>query len=184
MLPFLLIFPWSLLLLALWKEYKSNEAGGGAHAGYDAHRPSSRGGRARGIYEGRGRRGWFTTADYLQHLNEAIGAARVLDAIKPYALQGDVTSLMNSSGEVLQAIQILGAPIEIAFVQKDLNVLGADPPLRENGVMDRPTVEAIAALQQRFNQPSTGDVSWETAIAIRYSVGCIHSQDRIAATGG
>lgn len=119
-----------------------------------------------------------TAADYLRHLHEATAAARVLDTVKPQALQADITSLMRASDDVSRALAILSAPIAILDAQKDLNVLGASPPLAENGVMTSSTVEAIKGIQAHFNQPVTGRIDASTAVAIRYGVGCIHSQDR------
>jgi len=122
-----------------------------------------------------------TIADYLSHLHEATTAARILDTMKAYALNGDVDTLMQSPPEVAQALEVLSSPLDISFAQKDLNVLGVSPSLVENGVMDSSTAEAIKAIQARFGQPVTGDIDPATAVAIRYSVGCIHAQDRAAA---
>lgn len=120
----------------------------------------------------------LTAADYLKHLNEAAAAARAVDLVKHEALAADVASLMAAPDEVGHAVAVLGAPIEMLFVQKDLNVLGANPPVPENGTVGRDTERAIAAFQARFGQNPTGRLNSETAAALRYSVGCIYSQDR------
>ena len=120
----------------------------------------------------------LTAADYLRHLNEAAAAARAVDFVKNEALRADVAALMAAPDEVGHAVAVLGAPIEMLFVQKDLNVLGADPPLPENGSEGKDTQRAIAAFQARFGQNPTGRLNSETAAALRYSVGCIYSQDR------
>jgi Putative peptidoglycan binding domain len=135
-----------------------------------SHSPHSR--RSRGV---------VTTADYLRHLHEATMAARILDTVKPIALAGDIESLMQSPENVAMALEILSAPLEIAFAQKDLNVLGAAPPLAEDGVLNAATASAISAIQERFGQEVTGDMDPATAATIRYAVGCIHAQDRAMA---
>jgi Putative peptidoglycan binding domain len=119
-----------------------------------------------------------TTADYLQHLHEATVAAQILDLVKPQALGADVARLMQAPPEVVQAFHVLSAPLGVLFAQKDLNVLGATPPLREDGVPSAETRGALRALQARFGQPETGIMDSGTAAAIRYAVGCINAQDR------
>ena len=192
MLPLLLIFPWSLLLLALWKQSKASSdertgydrrSGGYGRQHYEGRHPAHRAGARRDLFDGPVQES-FTTADYLHHLHEATAAARILDTVKPLALQANVTALMHAPSEVLAAIKALGAPMDTIFVQKDLNVLGASPPLTESGTVDKQTTAAVQGFQHQFNLEPTGYVDWETAIALRYSVGCIYSQDRAAANGG
>ena len=119
-----------------------------------------------------------TAAHYLRHLGEACAAARAIDLVKPLALTGDVASLMNAPPEVAHALAVLTAPIEILFAQKDLNVLGAEPPVPEDGRPGPAMARALAELQRRFGQPTTGRLDAGTAAAIRYAAGCIYSQDR------
>jgi hypothetical protein len=126
-------------------------------------------------------KGAFTTADYLRHLHEATYAAKILDTVKPLAMAGDVQSLMQSPESVATALAILSAPLDVIFAQKDLNVLGASPPLAEDGVMTSSTAEAIRGIQARFGQPESGAIDPATAATIRYAVGCIHAQDRAIA---
>lgn len=129
------------------------------------------------------RRASSTAADYLRHLNEACWVSRVLGDVKSAALTADVASLMQSPPEVPRALEILCRPIEASFLQKDLNVLGANPPLPENGRFDRVTTEAVKAFQGKFNLPQTGEADAATAAALRYAVGCIYSQDKVAHGG-
>jgi hypothetical protein len=124
-----------------------------------------------------------TAADYLRHLNEACWASRMLDEVKPAALAADVTTLMQSPPETAQALQILCQPIDATFLQKDLNVLGAEPPLPEDGRPGRATTEAVKALQGRFGMHPTGEVDAQTVAAVRYAVGCIYSQDKVSHGG-
>jgi len=133
------------------------------------------------LHAGPLRRRQRTIADYLHHLHEATMAARILDTVKASAMGGDVGALMQSPPEVAQALAVLSSPLDIGFAQKDLNVLGASPSLVENGVMDTSTAEAVKAIQTRFGQPATGTIDPATAVAIRYSVGCINAQDRASA---
>jgi len=125
-------------------------------------------------------RGVVTTADYLKHLHEATMAARILDTVKAQAIAGDINALMQSPPEVAAALEALCAPIQPVFAQKDLNVLGASPPLSEDGVMSPATAAAIAGIQAHFGQPQTGSLDAATAASIRYAVGCINAQDRAA----
>ena len=119
-----------------------------------------------------------TSAHYLVHLNEAAAAARAVDLIKPAALAADLASLMAAPPEVAHGLVVLTAPIEVLFAQKDLNVLGAEPALTEDGRMSSETQHAIAAFQKRFGQEPSGRLDAQTAAAIRYAVGCIYSQDK------
>lgn len=123
----------------------------------------------------------MTSADYLRHLNDACAGARILDQVKPFALRGDVAALMRSPGNVAQALALMSQPIPTLFIQKDLNVLGADPPLPEDGVAGRATIEAVRNFQARFKLRPAWPVDPETAVAIRYAVGCIYSQDKASA---
>ena len=138
--------------------------------------------RARACLRPRGSAG-STAADYLRHLNEACWVSRALDGVKTAALTADIASLMEAPPEVAQALQILCRPIEASFLQKDLNVLGAAPSLQENGKLDRATVEAVKAFQGKFNLSQTGEVDAATVAALRYAVGCIYSQDKVAHGG-
>jgi hypothetical protein len=124
------------------------------------------------------RAGRLTAAHYLRHLGEACTAARAIDILKPAALAGDVASLMNSPDEVVRALVTLTAPIEVLFAQKDLNILGAEPPVPEDGRMGPETARAIAELQRHFGQPVTGKLDSGAAAALRYGAGCIYSQDQ------
>jgi len=122
-----------------------------------------------------------TSADYLRHLNDACAGARILDQVKPFALRGDVAALMRSPADVARALARMSQPIPTLFVQKDLNVLGAEPPLPEDGVAGRATIEAVKNFQGRFKLSGSWPVGPETAVAIRYAVGCIYSQDKASA---
>lgn len=123
-------------------------------------------------------RGRATAAHYLDHLNEAAAAARAIDLVKPAALAADLPALMAAPPEVAHALAILSSPIEVLYAQRDLNVLGAEPALPEDGRMGPETAHAIATFQQRFGQEASGRLDAQTAAAIRYAVGCIYSQDR------
>ena len=124
-----------------------------------------------------------TASDYLRHLNECCWAARVLDGVKPYALLADVPTLMSAPDEVSHAIAVLCQPMETLFLQRDLNVLGSEPPVPEDGRMGRETEEALRALQGALGQHPSGALDQTSAAAVRYAVGCVYSQDK-AAHGG
>jgi peptidoglycan hydrolase-like protein with peptidoglycan-binding domain len=122
--------------------------------------------------------GQGNAAAYVAHLNEAAKAAALLDLVKPLALSADIDGLMSAPEEISWALHALGAPMDVLTVQRDLNLLGASPPLSETGRINQETSRAIAALQDKFGQPVTGRVNPGTAVAIRYAVGCVYSQDR------
>lgn len=124
-----------------------------------------------------------TAADYLRHLNEACWVSRALDNVKSEALAADIAGLMQSPPEVARALSLLCQPIEASFLQKDLNVLGSNPPLLENGKFDRATSDAVRAFQGQFKISQTGEVDAATVAALRYAVGCIYSQDKVSHGG-
>ena len=201
MLPLLLLIPGGWLLWTLSQRYAERRAAR-ERAGYGYDHDGSRGEERRmylppsplfrrnhrpppalavPLLASASSRAVVTTADYLKHLYEATMAARILDTVKPQALAGDVQGLMQSPPEVAQALELLCAPLHTVFAQKDLNVLGASPPLAEDGVMSPATAAAISGIQARFGQPVTGALDAVTAASIRYAVGCINAQDRAAA---
>jgi peptidoglycan hydrolase-like protein with peptidoglycan-binding domain len=115
----------------------------------------------------------------LRQLHEATRLAQILDTVKGAALSGDISSLVNSSSEVSAALDALAAPMDVIIAQKHLNALGATPQLEEGGLLDEETLSAIRAFQESFGGglPLSGELDGPTAVAIRYSVGCIHAQD-------
>lgn len=120
----------------------------------------------------------LTAADYLRHLDEASLAARLLDTVKSVAIIADIASLMQAPPEVAEAIAVLTSPIEVLFAQRDMNILGAEPPVPEDGHMGPETRKAIANLQERFGQEPSGRLDAQAAAALRYATGCIYSQDK------
>ncbi len=124
-----------------------------------------------------------TVAQYLEHLHECMMAAAALNTVRPAAINADMNALMNASEDAVQALAILSRPMDTLTIQRDLNVLGASPPLPETGVRDAQTIEAIKGLQQSFKQQPTGSVDPATAVAIRYSVGVVHGQNQMGHTG-
>ena len=109
----------------------------------------------------------LTTADYLQHLHEATVAAQILDLVKPQALAADIATLMQAPPEVVEAFHVLSAPLDVIFAQKDLNVLGARPPLREDGV---PSRTRHARLSKQFKRASVSRrrATWTAARQPRF----------------
>jgi hypothetical protein len=168
MLPLLLLIPGGILLWVFAERHAERRLRGRDHAGY---LPRSRTRSHRDI-----RPEHVTASDYLRHLHEATMAARVLDTVKPAALAGDVRALTSAPDDVRIALEILSSYLPVLFAQKDLNVLGASPPLPEDGVIGPATAAAISAIQTRFGETATGDLDDATAVAIRYSVGCINAQ--------
>lgn len=124
-----------------------------------------------------------TVTQYLEHLHECMLAAAALNTVRPAAINADMNALMGASDEAVQALAILSRPLDTLTIQRDLNVLGANPPLPETGVRDAQTIEAIKGLQQSFKQHPTGNVDPATAVAIRYSVGVVHGQNQMGQAG-
>jgi hypothetical protein len=168
MLPFLLLIPGAYLLWKYAHRYAEYQFRG--HVGHTPRHNALRGRLSPRSKE------VFTASDYLRHLHEATMAARVLDMIKPAALAGDVRSITSAPDEVAAALNVLSAPLPVMFAQKDLNVIGAMPPLPEDGVLGTETAEAIKSIQSRFGEAATGALDEATAVVIRYSVGCINAQ--------
>jgi hypothetical protein len=118
----------------------------------------------------------LSSADHLEHLHECLRIADSLEHCKPYALAGDVDAVAHTCPrEVLEA---LCRPIDMVLLQKDLNVLGSEPPVPEDGRRGRDTVDAIRAFQASCGLPATGEVDLETVAAVRYATGCIYGQMR------
>lgn len=124
-----------------------------------------------------------SVASYLDHLELLAHAAAHLDSVKPVALRGDVSALMESGPEIAQALEILARPVDALTFQRDLNVLGAEPALRETGRIDESTRAAVRCVQQAFGQVPTGKIDSDARIAIAYSVGCLQAQ-RCGVGGG
>lgn len=119
--------------------------------------------------------------NYDQHLATAMMAAQHLDTLKPLAQAGDVSGLMNAGSA--STLDTLSENMDTLTIQKDLNLLGASPPLVEDGVRGDVTITAIQDFQRNFNLPATGAVDGPTAVALRYSVGIIASQNAQAQVG-
>lgn len=125
----------------------------------------------------------LTAASYLKHLGKVARAAAVLEQSKRAALAGDADALMSMPG-LFEAMHDLAEPFDVLTLQRDLNVLGAVPPLNENGILDGPTKLAVASFQKRFGLHADGDVNSDLRFALTYSVGRIYAQDLAPLCGG
>jgi len=192
MLPLLILIPVGLLLWKLGKESGRHET---VH--YDVHHAVEAALARRGHAQPQtvsqtlhpmlppapARPESNTVAEYLAHLHECMMAAAALNTVRPAAINADMNALTNAPEEAVHALAILSRPMDTLTVQRDLNVLGANPPLPETGVRDAQTIEAIRGLQESFKQQPTGVVDPATAVAIRYSVGVVHGQNQSGAMG-
>jgi hypothetical protein len=188
MLPLLIVIPGVFILWHLAKKAGAREASGGSPHLLDA------------VEDALGRRGHAaprpisphlppgshmapppaqSVSEYLQHLQECTMAAAALNTVRPAAINADFQALERAPDEAVHALAFLSQPMDLLTVQRDLNVLGANPPLHESGHADEQTIEAIKGLQERFKQTPTGIVDPGTAVAIRYSVGVIHGQNQM-----
>lgn len=96
--------------------------------------------------------------NYVQHLQNAAAAVAVIEA-------GAETH--EESEKVNEAYANLSLPIDVLTAQKDLNVLGAQPPLVEDGVMGPKTHDAIDSFQKAMLLPTTGIMDAQTSNALR-----------------
>ncbi len=176
----LLVVPWSIIFYALAKKYSAKK------------RAEQEEAIARAVADAFGRYerqfGAVHPAAlqspqgaYAHHLEECAQAAAMLNLVRPAAIAADISALMSAPDEAVQALSVLAQPIDVLTVQKDLNVLGAQPKIAETGQLDRKTREAIRAFQAEFRQPETGTVDPGTAIALRYATGVVHFQNQMGA---
>lgn len=97
--------------------------------------------------------------NYVQHLKNATSAVAVIE-------NGAETP--EESVAVNEAFANLSIPMDILTAQKDLNVLGAQPPLVEDGVMGPKTHDAIDSFQRAMLiDPPTGVMDAQTSNALR-----------------
>ncbi len=111
--------------------------------------------------------------NYVQHLKNAAAAVETIEA-------GAETT--EESQHVNEAYANLSIPIDTLTAQKDLNVLGANPPLVEDGVMGPKTRDAIDSFQRAsLITPLTGVMDGPTSNALRRAVVAAMTPDSSAA---
>lgn len=97
--------------------------------------------------------------NYVMHLKNAAQAVATIE-------NGAETH--EESLAVNQAHADLSIPMDVLTAQKDLNVLGAQPPLVEDGVMGPKTRDAIDSFQRAMLiDPPTGVMDAQTSNALR-----------------
>lgn len=106
-------------------------------------------------------------AGYLDHLTNAAKAMQTID-------EGAQTP--EEAHAVDQAWADLSRPIDVLTAQKDLNVLGAEPPLVEDGVQGPKTTDAIDSFQGQMGLPVTGVMDVATSNALRRAVVAVTTQ--------
>ena len=100
--------------------------------------------------------------NYVQHLQNISAAMATIEG-------GAETT--EESEKVNQAFADLSIPMDVLTAQKDLNVLGASPPLVEDGVMGPKTHDAIDSFQKAMLiSPQTGVMDAQTSNALRRAV--------------
>jgi hypothetical protein len=181
-----LLFPWSLLVYAIAKKHGEDKAlaqkrivaGAVDEALRGRPAPSLLGSApqhatpAQGIHQ------------YIEHLQDCARAAADLNIIRPAAIAADITTLLRAPSEAVAALNFLAQPVDALTIQRDLNLLGAQPVLEETGEMDKATKEALKSFQERFKQQPTGELDAAAAVALKYSVGVIHFQNQQFGGGG
>lgn len=116
--------------------------------------------------------------DYASHLSQAAWLAAAINTVRPAAMVADVGQIMSSGPEVAAAFHALAAPMDALTAERDLNLLGARPALREDGRASRTFTEALMAFQAEMHQPQTGKLDAPTCFALRYSAGTVHAQNQ------
>ncbi len=99
--------------------------------------------------------------NYVQHLKNAAQSVAVIE-------NGAETH--DESVAVNEAYANLSLPIDTLTAQKDLNVLGANPPLVEDGVMGPKTHDAIDSFQREMLLPTSGVMDAPTSNALRRAI--------------
>ena len=98
---------------------------------------------------------------YLQHLE---------NAAKNVAIVEGGANTHEESIAVNDAWAGLSHPIDVLTAQKDFNVLGAQPPLVEDGVLGPKTRDAVDSFQRQMGLSVTGVMDAETSNALRRAV--------------
>lgn len=111
------------------------------------------------------------TANYIQHVQNAIDAAQAMQ--DPLGTAGQFGPSLAM--QTLDATAALSEPIDTLTAQKDLNFLGATPALVEDGIMGPKTQEAIQSFQTHAGLPATGVIDPSTATALRVAVATVAS---------
>lgn len=96
-------------------------------------------------------------------------------AVAAVPLGASTTQLGQAAQYAAVSAHPTSAPMGTAEVQHDLNLLGADPPLTEDGVPGPKTTTAIKTFQSHANLTVDGIVGPQTAAAIRLAVGGVGS---------
>lgn len=110
------------------------------------------------------------SSDYVDHLADAARDTAIVHSDLTYQAQAGHVDPQTATHTMLQAAANLSAPIDTLTMQRDLNVLGLDPPLKEDGVMGTNTKKALADFQTKMLLPSTGVPDPATFSALRRAV--------------
>lgn len=113
------------------------------------------------------------TQYYVQHLENAAKNVSELQALLD---AGAVTH--EDSVAVNEAWEALSFPIDVLTAQKDLNLLGAQPPLVEDGVLGPKTRDAIDSFQRHAELSPTGVMDPATSNALRRAIVFTTSQSQ------
>lgn len=104
--------------------------------------------------------------NYLTHITNAANNLNVIN-------NGAETDA--EAHDVLQARADMSLPMDVLTVQKDLNVLGAHPPLLEDGIYGPKTKDAIDSFQGAMLLDRTGEMNSDTNFALRHAVVAVTS---------
>lgn len=104
------------------------------------------------------------TANYMQHVTNA---QYNLDTLQnPSASPGGLANVQDATAAMTD-------PIDTLTAQKDLNLLGADPALAEDGIMGPKTIDGIKSFQSHVGLPATGSIDPSTALYLRSAVATV-----------
>lgn len=114
-----------------------------------------------------------TIADYVDHLEKSVHFTELVHSDLSQSF-GQCGSELTQA--VVSASQALSSPFDTLTLQRDLNLLGASPSLREDGVNGHDTMTALAAFQKRMQLQPSGKLDGESASAIRRGIAAVLSQ--------
>ncbi len=123
--------------------------------------------------------------DYMAHLQNAVANTAVLhsDLTAQAQATNDPNVMASATHTILQADADLKAPMDTLTVQRDLNVLGASPALKEDGIMGSKSTAALKDFQGKMLLAQTGKLDPQTASALRRAVAAVLQANANAAGG-
>lgn len=124
------------------------------------------------------------SADYISHLQNAVKNSAVIHSDLTAQAQAGLIPLDAAGHTILKADSDLRQPMDTLTVQRDLNVLGATPALKEDGTMGPKTTQALKDFQKKMLVDQTGQLNEDTSRALRLAVAAVLGSSSNVATSG